>query len=254
MTRHPSCAREALERLVRDEAAPIGRILRSLNPEQRSKLGASAVMTKASRGDMLVEEGSVTTRVCYVLDGTAAMKKTLADGREHIIGLLVPTDMYGRVFDGPSAYWVEALSDVEGLCFDRAAFEALLAEEPHVERQFLVTLQDELDVAREWLLLLSGTRLIERVASFLMILARRRMRDLGGRAPGDAPLEVTLPLRRDDLAQYLGTRRESFSRAVHELEARGVIAIRSPSRFVILDPEALIEVSGNDLVTGPDDS
>lgn len=220
----------------------------ALPPDARERLAAGARVVQVPQGHLLVREGCETTEVGYVLDGTLGMIKVLPDERRHIIGLLMPTDMYGRLFDGPHGYRIEALAPARLLQFDRCAFEAILAEAPEIERMFLVSVLDELDATREWVLLLNGTRVIERVASFLLLLARR---DCPGEAPGvpaAAPVPVRLPIRRPDLARCLGIRPESLSRALHRLARDGIIAIGEADRFGIRDMAELVRVAGQDPV------
>ena len=125
----------------------------------------------------------------------------------------------------------------------RAGFEAVLRRAPEVERAFLVTLLDELDAAREWILMLNGQKVIERVASFLLILLRRKDPAVAGRPP-----VLTLPLSRANLAHYLGTRPETLSRALHELEDRGAVRLRDPYLIEIADRARLAAIAGPDLV------
>jgi CRP/FNR family transcriptional regulator len=170
------------------------------------------------------------------------MVQHFEDGRKHIIGFLVPTDIYGRLFDGPSDYRIEALTPARILSFQRAAFEKVLGEHPEAERLFLVHLMDEVDAAREWLLLMSGRKAINRLASFLTILMRRsQFKRI------DKSAVVHVPLARKDLAQYLGARPETLSRAFHELQRQGMLRIIDPNHFEILDEEALVGAAGDDL-------
>nr|MCU0904132.1 Crp/Fnr family transcriptional regulator [Tabrizicola sp.] len=153
------------------------------------------------------------------------------------------TDIYGRVFDGPSDYRIEALSPARILSFPRASFEQVLRENPEAERLFLVHLLDEMDAAREWLLLISGRKLINRLASFLAILMRRSQHKRVGSATS-----VHVPLARKDLAHYLGARPETLSRAFHEMESKGLLRIIDPHHFEIPDEDALLAAAGDDLV------
>jgi CRP/FNR family transcriptional regulator len=193
-------------------------------------------------GELIIERGVRSESVGYVLDGTLAMVQVLEDSRKHIIGLLVPTDIYGRLFDGPSNYRIEALTPGQVLSFPRAFFEQMLRENPEAERLFLVHLMDEVDAAREWLLLISGRKVVNRLASFLIILLRRsKFKRNGGHTV------VHVPFSRKDLAHYLGARPETLSRAFHELEGKGILRIIDPGHFEVLVKQALIDASGDDL-------
>jgi len=218
------------------------KLLDTLPQNVTEKLLSQATLRDVGVGDTLIERGVPSEFVGYVMDGTLAMVQILQDGKKHIVGLLVPTDIFGRLFDGPSNYQIEALSPARVLCFPRGFFERLLRENPEAERLFLVHLLDEVDAAREWLLLISGRKVVNRLASFLSILQRRaKFKWVGEQSI------LHVPLSRKDLAHYLGTRPETLSRAYHELERMKVLRIVDPNHFEIVDEQALIDASGDDL-------
>jgi CRP/FNR family transcriptional regulator len=190
-------------------------------------------------------EGEESTEIGFVLSGILAMTKHLADGRVSIGGLLLPTDMYGRVFSGPNEHRIEALSEAHILSFKRATFQSLMLKEPEATQLLLLHVLDELDAAREWTLLLNGSKVVQRVASFLVLLVRRSGSHL---ASLPEPVSVQVDLSREDLASYLGARPETLSRAFHELADKKIIRILDPAEFEILNLPALLDVSGQDLI------
>ena len=82
---------------------------------------------------------------------------------------------------------------------------------------------DELDAAREWMLLLGRKTAREKIASLLAIIARRdaslKLRDASG------PLVFDLPLTRTDIADFLGLTIETVSRQLSKLRADRVVII-----------------------------
>ena len=239
-------ARRKWPTLLGREHRHFAALIEGLGDEEADALMACARIEQRSRGDVVVEEGHRIEEIAFVLDGALGMTKRLPDGRVHIVGLLVPGDMFGRLFDGPVAYRIEALSTSRVLSFDRARFEAILSTSLEAEQAFLVMMLDEIDAAREWLLLLNGTGVVQRLAGFLLVLVRRRLID--GRHPLKEGLRMKLPLRRTDLSHYLGVRPESLSRAVHRLQDDGILTIVTPNTFVIDDIPALVAASGQDFV------
>lgn len=232
--------------LITSDHPHFAALLDLASPKVRERLAAMAHVRTLAAGDELLPEGAESNELGYVLDGALGMVKTLNDNRFHIIGILVPTDMYGRLFDGPSDHRLVALADSKVLAFDRQRFEDMLRDAPDLERMFLVSVLDELDAAREWILVLNGTRVVNRVASFLVILARRQSQFREGRM--NDPLEIAVPLTRKDFAAFLGVRTESLSRAIQQMAREGVIEILEPDRFRVPDIGRLIEASGQDLV------
>lgn len=231
-----------LKAIIGQSNGLLEKLLDALPPEMTAKLMELAILRDAEPGATIVERGVHSEDIGYVLDGTLAMVQILEDGKKHIVGLLVPTDIYGRIFDGPSNYRIEALTPVRTLSFPRAPFERILRENPLAERLFLVHLLDEMDAAREWLLLISGRKAANRLASFLTILLRRsQFKKVGKNSV------VHVPLARKDLAHYLGARPETLSRAFHELGRKGILRIVDPYHFEILDRQALLAAAGEDL-------
>jgi CRP/FNR family transcriptional regulator, anaerobic regulatory protein len=250
MLRRPHQSQDVID-LVARQGGYLAELLGALSTEGRAQLHGMARMRVVRSRVVLAAQAEEATDLGFVLGGTLAMSKLLPDGRSHIVGLLVPTDMYGRVFQGPLRHRVESLSDARLLCVARRSFEDLLSREPAAERLLLMHALEELDVAREWVVILSGAKVLSRVASFLVVLARRK----GQPTQPPGPMQVRLHLPRADLASYLGTRPETLSRALHELAARKVIRILDPYRFQIDDLPALLGISGQDLalpgVPGP---
>jgi CRP/FNR family transcriptional regulator len=232
----------ALKAVVRNGNGLLESLMTALPSEVAERLLSQGVLRELSAGEIVMERGVRCEFVGYVLDGMLGMVQAFEDGKTHIIGLLVPTDTYGCLFNDPPSYRIQALSSSRILSFPRASLEQVLRENPEAERLFLVHLLDEVDAAREWLLLLSGRKAVNRLASFLSILARRsKYERIGGH------LVVHVTLSRKDMANYLGARPETLSRAFRELERRGILRIVDPYNFRILDEEALIEVAGDDL-------
>lgn len=225
----------------------LDRLLQALPAEVSDRLLSQAALCEVPAGHTIIDRGGRSDVVGYVLEGTLGMIQTFDDGRKHIVGLLGPTDSYGRLFDGEANYRIEALSPARMVTFPRAVLEDVLRSNLDAERLFLVHLLDEVDAAREWLLSIGGRRTINRVASFLAILTRRARFQRG-----DLPEVVHVPISRSDLARYLGARPETLSRAFHELENRRILRILDSSHFEILDQTALIEAAGDDLpMEGP---
>ncbi|WP_167767263.1 Crp/Fnr family transcriptional regulator [Jannaschia formosa] len=237
-----------LRRLLEPGHLHVGEALDRLGPNVLTDLAANAHVQAVAEGEILEAEGTIGQKVGYLLDGALAMVKRLPDGREHTVGLLLPTDLFGRLTGDAAPHRLVAVAKSRVLFFDREAFDMLLSDHPDLERLFLVSVLDELDAARDWILMLSGTRVIERVATFLAMLARRQ--DAYGSAEASPPIQVRLPVSRKHAANVLSVRPESLSRALHALSDLGVIRIMDPATFEIPDLDALLAASSEDPVRG----
>jgi len=197
-------------------------------------------------GQIVLCEGDHPDDIGIVAQGILRMQKTLITGRQHIVGLLVAGDLFGRVFDGPVSFDVEAATDAVVWSFARRPFESLVERSPELERIVLLNLLTELDRARDWMMILGNRKVTGRLAGFLIVLCTRfgDVEDL--MSSKDGVIEVTVPISRADMAHLLGARQETISRAFHALADAGMIEIRSPQSFAILKLDALLEEAGED--------
>ncbi len=195
-------------------------------------------------GQTLIWSGDRMDFVASVVSGIATLTQTLEDGRRQMVGLLLPSDFVGRPGRGTAAYDVTATTDLVMCCFRKRPFEELMLSPPHVAQRLLEMTLDELDAAREWMLLLGRKTAREKIASLLAIIARRDA-TLRLRAP-KGPLVFDLPLTREEMADYLGLTLETVSRQMSALKRDGVIILDGKRHVTIPDLERLMEEAGDD--------
>jgi CRP/FNR family transcriptional regulator len=210
--------------------------------ELLARIARTCKLRNFSAGETIVEEGKETTIVGAVVTGVLKMVKSMTDGREQIVGLLTPSDMFGRVYAPQGGISIEAATDATLCTFERRAFEDLMREYPELERKVLVSVLDELDAARDWMLLLGCQTVQERIASFLLMLARRSK----GHLAGLPVYRVQVPVGRKDMAAFLGTTTETISRTIQGMAKGGVIRIVNPLCFEIVSHEELVAMSGRE--------
>ena len=175
--------------------------------------------------------------------GVATLSETLEDGRTQMVGLLLPSDFLGRPGRSVAPYNVTATTDLLLCCFRRSEFERLMEETPHIGQRLLEMTLDELDAAREWMLILGRMTARERIASLVVILARREAA-LQKNAPGDR-FGFGIPLTREAIADYLGLTLETVSRQFSALRRDGLIELEGKRNVVIPNFEALIRETGD---------
>jgi len=177
-------------------------------------------------GTVIMHEGDTPDFFANVLDGVIKLTKTMSDGRQHIVGLLFPADFLGRTMRSDSPYRAEAATSVELCQFPRTDFERLMQRYPDMQSRLLEQTLDELDACHDWTLLLGRKNAGERVASFLLMIARR-VREVGCNADPNSDMAVfNLPMSRSDMADYLGLTTESVSRQLSKMKREGVIRLQ----------------------------
>ena len=179
-----------------------------------------------------------------VVRGVASLTQAMEDGRTQMVGLLLPSDFVGRPGRDSAAYDVVATTDLVMCCFRKKPFEDMMVRTPHIAQRLLEMTLDELDAAREWMLVLGRKTAREKIASLLSIIARRDATlNLAG---VEGPLEFDLPLTREAMANYLGLTLETVSRQVNALKRDGVIDLVGKRHVIVPDFDRLSEEAGDD--------
>ena len=112
---------------------------------------------------------------------------------------------------------------MELCCFGRPAFERLMREEEDLRQLFLERTLDDVDAGRDWMLLLGRKSAQERVAALLRLLLRRLSAPECASCAQQPSAQITLPLSRSEMADYLGLRIQTVSRTSEQLRAAGLI-------------------------------
>lgn len=195
-------------------------------------------------GQQIAWAGEKLDFVGSVVEGVATLTQTMEDGRRQMVGLLLPSDFLGRPNRAEAAYDVVATTDVTLCCFRQKPFSDLLQETPHISNRLLEMTLDELDAAREWMLLLGRKTAREKIASLMSIFARR---DAAVQNPSLAKVVVfDLPLTREAMADYLGLTLETVSRQISALKKDGVIQLQGKRHVTIPDFDLLLSETGDD--------
>lgn len=193
-------------------------------------------------GQTVIWSGDRMDFVASVVSGIATLTQTMEDGRRQMVGLLLPSDFVGRPGRGHAAYDVTATTDLVMCCFRKKPFEEMMLSTPHIGQRLLEMTLDELDAAREWMLLLGRKTAREKISSLLAILARR---DASLKA-GAGACSFDLPLTREEMADYLGLTLETVSRQISALKREGVIELEGKRHVKVADIDRLIEQTGDD--------
>lgn len=213
--------------------------------EELMRLDAIKFYRSYKAGETIVFTGDEMEFVASVVTGVATLTQTMEDGRTQMVGLMLPSDFVGRPGRKSVIYDIVAATDMVLCCFHKKPFEGLLEETPHISTRLLQMTLDELDAAREWMLVLGRKTAREKIASLLLILARRHAAlALKG---GSKEIAFDLSLKREAMADYLGLTLETVSRQISNLKRDGVIKIEGRRSISIPDMDRLTEESGDDI-------
>lgn len=178
-------------------------------------------------------EGDHQTHVYMLESGVIGTYKMLADGRRQIVGFAYPGDMLG--LDHPVLYTnsAEALNESVVRCIPLKAIDKLIETEPGFGQTILRITSRELADAREQLVSLGRKSAMEKLATFLLRIARRNEQlGLDGKT-------LCLPMKRSDIGDFLGLTIETVSRNMTKLKVAHIIRLNSNSEIRILDRPGL---------------
>jgi len=230
------------------EACPIKHtaVCARCEPDELDVLNQIKYYQSYEAGQQIVWAGDPMEFVASIVSGIATLSQTMEDGRTQMVGLLLASDFVGRPGRDHAPFDVTAVSDVTICCFRKTPFEKVMNETPHISQRLLEMSLNELDAAREWMLLLGRKTAREKIASLLTIIARRTAATRGPVTDRSLDLVIDLPLTRDAMADYLGLTIETVSRQISALRRDGVIRLDGKRRVIVPDLTRLMHETGDD--------
>ncbi len=210
-------------------------LFRGLDDEAAQALSASMQESRIRRGDVLFSEGDEGDRLYIVTDGKVKLGRTSADGRENLLAILGPGQMFGELslFDpGPRSATVTAVTDCTMQSLSHDELGRWLDGRPEVARGLLSQLAGRLRRANDVVADLVFSDVPGRVAKALLDLSSRF-----GRVADDG-IHVHHDLTQEELAQLVGASRETVNKALADFASRGWIRLEARS-VVIMDLERL---------------
>jgi CRP-like cAMP-binding protein len=206
-----------------------------LDEEAAEALRRSMVEVQVAKGDVVFAEGDQGDRLYVVLEGKVKLGHASADGRENLLGVLGPGEMFGELslFDPvPRTATATALTDCTLMGLGNADLDAWLEGRPALAKELLKALAQRLRRTNEALGDLVFADVPGRVAKALTDLSER----FG--VATDEGIHVTHDLTQEELAQLVGASRETVNKALADFAARGWLRLEQRGVF-ILDSERL---------------
>ena len=188
-----------------------------------------------TRGQVLFEEGDEGDTLYVIERGKMKLGRRSADGRENLLSLLGPSEMFGELslFDpGPRTATLTAVTDTT--VFELAHDEIVqwIEAYPKVAKYLLESLSRRLRRTNDALADLVFSDVPGRVAKALIELAKRF-----GEPVADG-IRVGHDLTQEELAQLVGASRETVNKALADFTARKWVR-REGRAVVLIDMERL---------------
>ncbi|RYE80898.1 MAG: Crp/Fnr family transcriptional regulator [Myxococcales bacterium] len=207
----------------------------ALDDEAAEALRSSMSETRIRRGEALFREGDSGDKLYIVIDGKVKLGRSSSDGRENLLAILGPGQMFGELtlFDpGPRSATVTGVTDAQFLSLSHDDLMRWLSGRPSVALGLLSQLAARLRKANDVVADLVFSDVPGRVAKQLLELARR----FGDRK--DDGVHVHHELTQEELAQLVGASRETVNKALADFASRGWLRLE-PRSVVIMDVERM---------------
>ncbi|MBR0694469.1 helix-turn-helix domain-containing protein [Bradyrhizobium lablabi] len=177
------------------------------------------------KGTEIFGEKEPAEYVYQVKCGAVRSYKLLSDGRRQIGAFHLAGDIFGLENCGAHRFTAEAVVETTVRLIRRQRLEQVAETDAIVSRNLLSMTTSNLQHAENHMLLLGRKTSLEKVAAFLL--------EMDGRL--SAAGVMALPMSRLDIADYLGLRLETVSRALSRLhEARILDFIGHNQREIVL--------------------
>jgi len=181
--------------------------------------------------ETLLAEGIVVRGLHIIKAGWVKVSRDLPDGGRRGVGFFGAGSIVGMEIGEHCSNSVVALTPVVtySVPLERVWLQTESSE--RTLRLVITQLAGQLAAAQNQLALLGIVSAERRLAAFLMSIAGLCDKTDGG--------ELEIPMRRDDIAEFLGMRSETVSRRIAEFQRRGWIELWPKSGLRILDTPAL---------------
>jgi CRP-like cAMP-binding protein len=218
-----------------DEVLAKAGLFQGVAPEAAEALAGSLSYAEYGRGDTIFAEGEQGDTLYIVIRGKVKVGRKAADGRENMLSVMGPSDMFGELslFDpGPRTASATAVTDARVASLAHTSLRPWITDRPEIAEQLLRVLARRLRRTNDALADLIFTDVPGRVAKALLGLAERF-----GTEDSDG-VRVHHDLTQEELAQLVGASRETVNKALADFASRGWMRVDSRA-VTILDHERL---------------
>ena len=193
---------------------------------------------KFKKGEVIFEEGAYPHGVHCINSGKVKVSQSGADGREQIIHLSKNGDVLGyRAVLGGDKYSCSAVAlEDSAICFiPTKVLIALIEKDPKLAFNIIHLFSNELKAAERGITNIAQKSVKERLAQGLLLLKESYGLE-------DDNKTINIRITREELANIVGTARETVTRLLFDFEKEGTIALEG-KKIKILDQSKLVRLS-----------
>lgn len=214
-------------------------ILKDLPPEDFALLTAHRTEQVYSKGEIIFREAAYPSGIFYIVEGKVKKYKVDKEGKEHIIYVANRGEILGYHAILSEDRYPDSASTLEksSIAFiPKEDFLNTLQQSSVLSKRLLKTLSHEFAVLTNSLSVFAQKSVRERLALQLIVLREKYKVNF---QPG-MPVEINIS--RDDLANIVGTVRESAVRILTEFKEAGILETKG-RKIIVHDVNQLIKIA-----------
>jgi CRP-like cAMP-binding protein len=222
-------------------------VFQDLSPREMEELDRVTTMSKMPKGRVFYRPEEPGEVLFILKEGRVQLYRISPEGKKLVISTLGPHTLFGEMaLLGAKMHntFAEALEDCLICVMSRTDLERLIINKPQVAVRILEVTGKRLREAEERLENMAFKGIPARLANLLLRLADEQAGEQTGEQDGADGNNEIVGLTHQDLAESVGTYRETATQVLNDLKADGLIEI-GRKRITILDRARLSEVANS---------
>lgn len=200
-------------------------IFRNLKDKEVQKISNLIEQKSYDRQDVVFHEGDPVDRMLIFRRGRVKLIRYGEDGREYLLDILLPGDIYGGDQLFSQSKYTEtgiALDDV-GICTIKSdSLKEEIVKNPQISFDIMEYLNDKMTDYRDTLKIVGTKDALQRIILFLLDRERRLQ-------------SVEIRMTQEEIGNAIHLTKETVNRKLSELQKRGWIEIHGKKNIKIID-------------------
>ncbi|WEG12065.1 Crp/Fnr family transcriptional regulator [Pullulanibacillus sp. KACC 23026] len=210
-------------------------IFSELTTYELAQVETISILRDYEKKSYIFMEGEKREAVYFIQKGTIKTFKLDSNGKEQLISLLYPGDMFPHVGffdDSPYPATAEAVVKAQLVMIQIEEFNALLIERPGIALKVMKILGQKIQALTQRIQELISDDVYHRTVNTLIRLASESDRS------EDGMLILNAPITNQDFANMVGSSRETINRIFNQFKKEGLLEINK-RKIKIIDLEGL---------------
>ena len=195
--------------------------LRALSKEQLKDISDTKIKKTFKKGDFIFKEGKNLDGVFCIKDGVSKLSKLSENGKDHIVKLATKGDVLGQravITEDKSNLSAIAINTMEVCFIPKNKLKNYLNTNPEFTSETLVKIAHELKASDSMIVNMAQKNIRQRLAKLLLYFENQFGSDVEG--------YIAIILSREDIANLLGTAKETCIRAITALKNEEIISVK----------------------------